>query len=425
MIQPPTGNDAIEEALGHPILNAREGAPPRALGEPGALGARLALCWLFPMSSGPPHLLRPRSVIGRADDCDVCLVGRAVSRHHAQIEHSDAGTVLTDLRSTNGVFLNGVGVTDSPVAAGDLLRVGNWVGCFTAGETGSQNPGQVREVGPDIWGGDAFARALEPMRSAACSRLPLTLVGESGTGKQLLARAVHAWSGRRGPFHTLNCATSSERHIVTELFGRRTRGARAQQSQGLLHATQGGTLLLEDASELSPALQTRLLRLLTPSPDGGDGESERFDVRLIVTRQHHRAGRSRIAKASAVRDASLELWLPPLRQRVPEIPALFSHFVQRYSTAEPFALDAELVEALCLYSWPGNVRELEFLARQLVALHHGARELGREHLPRRILDAVKRGAHGTHGLTLVDAARSTIPAVPTSGRRPHPLEPAG
>ncbi|HEY6723721.1 MAG TPA: FHA domain-containing protein, partial [Polyangiaceae bacterium] len=179
------------------------------------------------MSSAAPHVLSPRSVIGRADDCDVCLVGHAVSRHHAQVEHSVTKTLLTDLSSTNGVFLNGVGITESPVAAGDLLRIGNWVGCFTTGEAGAHNPGQMREVGPDLWGGDAFDRALDPVRAAACSRLPLRLVGESGTGKQLLARAVHAWSGRSGPFHTLNCATSSEPRIVTELFGRRTRGARA------------------------------------------------------------------------------------------------------------------------------------------------------------------------------------------------------
>lgn len=415
MIQPPAGNDAIEEGEASPAATLSAPGAPRARIEQRAVDGDLALCWLFPLSSLPPHWLRPRCVIGRADDCDVCLVGRAVSRHHAQIEHSEAKTLLKDLRSTNGVFLNGVGVADSPVAAGDILRVGNWVGCFAAGEVAAQTPGQVRELGPDLWGSEAFARALEPAHSAARSRLPLTLVGESGTGKQLIARAVHAWSGRRGPFHSLNCATTSEREIAARLFGRRTRSAGAKQSQGLLHAAQGGTLLLEDAGELSSALQTRLWRLLAGGPDDSNGASEPYDVRLIVTRHCHRdRATGRLAKASAVRDASLELKLAPLRHRVPEIPALFAHFVNRYSNGDPSALDAELIEALCLYHWPGNVRELEFLARQLVALHHGARELGRQHLPRRIVDAVKRGARGTDVVALVDTARSTVPDVAAS-----------
>lgn len=413
MIHPPARHDAPDETDPGSARNPRE---------------RLALCWLFPLSTQPPRALGTRSVIGRADDCDLCLVGRAVSRHHACIERSEAGTVLRDLDSTNGVFLNGSSIASSPVTAGDVLRIGNWVGYFTAAETAAENPGHVRELGLDLWGGEALARALEPLRAVAPSRLPITLVGESGTGKQLVARAVHAWSGRRGPFQVLNCASSSERHIVSELFGRRTRGPRAREAQGLLHAARGGTLLLEEASELSSALQLRLWRRLAgdlqPAESGAERASEPDDVRLILTRQHGgRAGA--FAKAASDQAACVELQLPPLRQRLPEIPGLFLHFVNRYSDHDPFTLDAELVEALCLYGWPGNVRELEFLARQLVALHQGARELGRQHLPRRILDAVNRGARPSGVVTRMATARSTLPAVPASRRGPCPLGPAG
>lgn len=422
MLQPPARNNAIDEADGD-----HTSASSRAPSEHAAHPDHLALCWLFPPSSLPPHLLMSCHVIGRADDCDVCLVGRAVSRHHAEIARKEAATRLKDLRSTNGVFLNGVGVTDSPVAAGDVIRVGNWVGYFAADQPGTQHPGQIRELGPNLWGGDTIARALEPMRSAARSRLPLTLVGESGTGKRLVARALHAWSGRRGPFHTLNCATASEHHIEMELFGRRARrGPGAQKSKGLLDTTEHGTLLLEEASELSPALQRRLRRFLASGQEQADGASAPGNVRLVLARQEQR-GRAGgpLSEALAASGASLTLWLPPLRQRVPEIPALFAHFVSVYSNGDSFAIDAELIEALCLYSWPGNVRELEFLARQLVALHQGAREIGRQHLPRRILDAMKRGARASDVVSSSDATRTTLPDVPTSGRSARCLEPFG
>ena len=399
----------------------------------------LALCWLFPLSSLPPRPLPPRSVIGRAVDCDVCLAGRAVSRHHAEVTHAAEGTRLSDLRSTNGVSLNGVGVSDSPVATGDLVRLGNWVGCFAPMAASEPNPGEIGELGGHLWGGAAFARALEPVRAAAGSTLPLTLIGESGTGKRLVARALHLWSGRQGPFHALNCATLSERQIEAELFGRRARrGTRARsdggggsaEQQGLVHATQGGTLLLEEASELSPALLKRLSEVLGVKGEHSGDPSAAAGVRLVLTRQNQRGGVDPLAETWPGSDAGLELRLPPLRQRVPEIPALFSHFVNLYSKGEPFALDAELIEALCLYAWPGNVRELEFLARQLVALHHGAREVTRQHLPRRILDAVKRRAQGKaaqeiDAAALADTARSTTPLVPTSGQRPRWLESRG
>ncbi|HEU5073727.1 MAG TPA: FHA domain-containing protein, partial [Polyangiaceae bacterium] len=143
MVQPPAGNDAIDEAEGEPTPGAPhgpEGAAARQLPEP------VALCWLFPVSTLPPHLLTRRSVIGRADDCDVSLVGRAVSRHHAEIERGATATLLKDLRSTNGVYLNGVSVTESPVVPGDVLRVGNWVGFLTARTDG--HPGPLRALGP-------------------------------------------------------------------------------------------------------------------------------------------------------------------------------------------------------------------------------------------------------------------------------------
>lgn len=396
MVQPPAGKSTIDEALS-------ERAPHPE---------RLALSWLFPLGSARLHALTARCVIGRADDCDVRLVGRAVSRHHAEISRQAATLRLVDLRSTNGVFLNGISVTDSPVAAGDLLRVGNWVGCFVPDQPGTEQPGLIRELGPELWGDAAFARTIERVRSAARSGLPLVLTGENGTGKQLVARALHAWSGRQGPFDTLNCASASERQIETELFGRRTRrGAGGYQNTGLLTTMQDGTLLLEEASELSPALQRRLQRFLGSDQQDAGSAGDPQKVRLVLARHDQRGQRGDpLWKALTMSGSSLELWLPPLRQRVPEIPALFSHFVDVYSTGDACALDAELIEALCLYNWPGNVRELEFLARQLVAMHHGARELGPEHLPRRILEAVRRGPRESSGnVPLVDTARTTVP----------------
>jgi DNA-binding NtrC family response regulator len=229
----------------------------------------------------------------------------------------------------------------------------------------------------------ASRRALETARRLAATDLPVLILGESGTGKELLAREIHA-CGRRsgGPFVAVNCAALPEALVEAELFGV-VRGAFTgadRDRPGLVRAARRGTLFLDEAGDLPPAAQAKLLRVLQDAsvrPVGGT-EEVRVDVRVVAAT--HRdlrrlAGEGRFREDLLHRLAFGVLRVPPLRRRLEEIeslaPALVSRLASRYRLT-PRALAPCALRRLLGHDWPGNVRELEtVLARALIA---GSRE---------------------------------------------------
>jgi transcriptional regulator with AAA-type ATPase domain len=362
----------------------------------------LAVRWIFPMPCGRVTPLSARRVVlGREDDADVPLEGKETSRQHAEIRREGARAILRDLGSLNGTFLNGVRVREEPLAAGDVIRLGEWIGVVAphapAGSDGQTDgaPPEYASFAPGLFAGPALAPALDRARRVAAGTLPIVVEGETGTGKEGLCRALHAWSGRSGAFIAVNCGALPETLAEAELFGYRkgafTGAERAQP--GHFRAAHNGTLLLDEITDLPATAQVKLLRVLEQREVVPLGESTPvpIDVRVVAATQTPLAEvvrERRLRPDLAARLDGLTIRLPPLRERKGEIPFLLTSLLARHAAgARSPDVDPRLVERLCLYEWPFNVRELDLLVRQLLALYPDAPLLKRAFLPQRLLDA--------------------------------------
>jgi transcriptional regulator of acetoin/glycerol metabolism len=371
------GNTTVTEMDSRPF-GARPAAP-------------LFLVWVFPLASEPrvelvAHGKKTLSV-GRDESSDVRLRGDGVSRHHAALTLGSAGAppVIEDRDSRNGVRVNGRPVRSAQLAPGDVVRLGGWVGVVTAA------PGDFAEVLPGLWGGAALATAVAPLTRAAPSDLPLVLEGETGTGKEVVARAVHQRSGRPGPMLAVNCAALPEGLAEAELFGYR-RGAFTgadRASPGFFRSAEGGTLLLDEVSDLPLPIQAKLLRVLEQREVQPLGEVRpvSVDVRLIVAGQQSLAravqeGRFRADLLARVEGVTVRL--PPLRNRREDVLPLFSRLLAAAGQGNAPAVESDFVERLCAHDWPFNVRELVLLVRRLLVLHSGESTLRAAHLPDRM-----------------------------------------
>jgi transcriptional regulator with GAF, ATPase, and Fis domain len=349
---------------------------------------RLALRWLAPDPERQSTALGSAMLLGRDETCDVVLEGREVSREHARIE-GGAQPVIRDLESMNGIYLNAVQERECPLRQADLLRIGDWLALVVA-ERLDAPPDEpwFREIVPGAFGGPELCEALDSARRAADGELTVVLEGETGTGKEVIARALHQLSGRRGSYRAINCATLPESLAEAELFGYR-KGAFTnadQASPGHLRAAEGGTLLLDEVSDLPLAVQPKLLRALQEREVVPIGETRAvpIDVRLIAASQqplHELVAEGRFRADLFARLDGVSVRLPPLRERIGDVPLLFRHVAGARNAARP--VDVRLIERLCLYDWPGNVRELIQLVERLRTLHADAPSWRSEHLPRR------------------------------------------
>lgn len=184
----------------------------------------LAIRWVFPTSRGLlTHLSDERLVLGRDDDCQVKLLGKECSRHHAEIRRDGPLHIVKDLGSRNGIFVDGAKVQESPIALGQVLRMGEWIGIVIQVAPDAVDHDPVFDLlAANLAGGPVLRPILEQAKKAASSALPTVILGETGTGKEGLAHAMHEWSGRKGPFVAVNCATLVPTLAEAELFGYRS-----------------------------------------------------------------------------------------------------------------------------------------------------------------------------------------------------------
>jgi transcriptional regulator with PAS, ATPase and Fis domain len=346
--------------------------------------------WLFPVLDGRlTPVCRGTTTLGRDEDNQIRLEGTQVSRRHAAIQREGAIFLIRDLSSRNGVFVDGNRISAAPLRQGSLIRIGEWVGVVTTGDEKASGT-FVAEVLPGYFAGPVLFPRLLPLERAAVAELPVVIQGETGTGKEGAARLAHQWSGRRGPFLALNCAALPEQLAEGELFGYR-KGAFTgadRANPGHLRSADGGTLFLDEVADLPLPLQAKLLRALEQREVVPLGESTpvKFDVHLVTATQAPLAEAVAAGRFRADLFARLDgmtIVLPPLRERVEELPFLFMRFLSAKGRKVP-AVDATVIEALCRYDWPYNMRELDRLARQLWALHGDESTLLLKHLPARI-----------------------------------------
>jgi DNA-binding NtrC family response regulator len=343
--------------------------------DPRSTRPSLVLRWVHPEGLLPPlDLSSPRIDIGREPDNHVVVAEPSTSRHHARIERRGGARAIIDRGSRNGVFVDGVRVDTAPLSAGSVVRVGDLLGVVYEHVPGA--PDQPQELLGGLIGSSALAWPLELARRAARSPLSMLILGETGTGKELVARAIHEQSGRTGPFIALNCAALSESLLDAELFGHE-RGAFTGADRarvGFVRAADRGSLFMDEIGELSAGAQAKLLRVLEERAVTAVGSFTPVTVDFKLIGATHRALPELVAGGSFRSDlfARLEgaiVRLPALRDRREDIAPLFRRFAQAALGRPCPRLSARFVERLCVYDWPRNVRELKQTAERLAALH--------------------------------------------------------
>jgi two-component system response regulator AtoC len=225
----------------------------------------------------------------------------------------------------------------------------------------------------------AMLEVYKKIGMVADSRATVLITGESGTGKELVARAIHA-NGPRSEqrFLAVNCGAFTESLLESELFGH-VRGSftgASANKQGIFEDADGGTVFLDEVSEMSPALQVKLLRTLEEQEVRPVGSSQpiRIDVRMIAASNQNLSERVQEGKFREdlfYRLRVIEIDLPPLRERSEDVPLLVEHFLQKLGAevSRAFTISPEALSAFVTYAWPGNVRELENTLESIVALN--------------------------------------------------------
>jgi transcriptional regulator with PAS, ATPase and Fis domain len=319
-------------------------------------------------SEGQPCLVTgrlnaPFIDIGRQDDLAIVLRDSAVSRVHTRVAHAEGVWTVSDLGSRNGTFVDGERL-DRPAVGPDLrvLRIGGAV-LLLRHDIGAYAVSGVecsegRVVGPIL------SEPIERTRRVAKAGQGLHLTGETGVGKEIFARVYHEASPHAdGPFVAVNCATIPRELAESSLFGAKRgsyTGAHADQ-QGLFRAANGGTLFLDELGELDLSLQAKLLRVLELREVVPVGSTQAQPVRVQVCsatlgdlRELVRLGKFR--EDLYFRIARPAVSIPPLRERLEEVPWLMQEATKAVSAA--LQLTPTLVETCLGRSWPGNVREL-------------------------------------------------------------------
>ncbi len=362
------------------------------------------------------RLVPPEGVtVGSSERNDLRLDAHGVSRQHARFVPAGEVLWVEDRGSKNGLWLGERRIDRQALTPGDRVRMGEaWITIErvpvddaevalawprraantlepSADEPTTLLPGagsafELRPlatlfpglrlpeefiVGPS----SRMLRLLGEVERVAAARAPVLLLGETGTGKELLAKAIHASSPRsEGAFVAVNCAALPADLIEAELFGV-ARGAATGvvAREGALRRAHGGTFLLDEVGELPLALQAKLLRLLESgllAPLGGSESA--LDVRFVAATHRDlraEAESGRFRPDLYYRLAAFTLHLPPLRERREDLPALLGALVERFSREagrEPAGLSLRLLERISAYSWPGNLRELAHEVRRWV-----------------------------------------------------------
>jgi DNA-binding NtrC family response regulator len=304
--------------------------------------------------------------VGKADDCALALSDPAVSRQHLELEVTPAGVVVRDLGSTNGSFLGGTRFREVTVGVGVMMQIGGTtLRLCGPDDTGpGLLPSEAERFGRLVGRSLRMRELYAVLERMAKSDAPVLIEGETGTGKEVCAEALHAASARSsGPFVICDLGGVSRSLIDSELFGH-VRGAFTgadRDRKGLFAEAQGGTLFLDEIGELELDIQPRLLRAIEQRrvrPVGASTYRD-VDVRVIAAtnrdlRDEVRAGRFR--EDLYHRLAVVRVTLPPLRERKEDLPRLVEALLAQPT---PATVPAETLALLAEYDWPGNVRELK------------------------------------------------------------------
>ncbi len=315
--------------------------------------------------------------IGKAETNDIILTDRAVSSHHVELTLVGAAVRVRDLNSTNGTWVGDTKLIESLVPPGTVLQVGRTkIHLQTPDASFVLEPSSAEQFG-DLWGRSVSMRQLYAVLERVAPRDTTVLLdGETGTGKELAARAIHQRSSRSTePFAVFDCSAVAPELIESELFGHRKgafTGATSDRA-GVFESADGGTVFLDELDSLPLELQPKLLRVL----EGrrvvrlGEFKERPVDVRVVAA-----AGRSP-EEATAAGDLRPDLYyrlavvrvtLPGLRDRTDDIPLLVRVLLDRIGGQGVEVSDGPALARLVAHPWLGNVRELRNVLERALAL---------------------------------------------------------
>jgi transcriptional regulator with GAF, ATPase, and Fis domain len=328
---------------------------------------------------------------------------RRMSSDHGRLFRSATGWVLDDPGSKNGAVVDGVLTRRASVGEGAILELGHTFFHFATGtlEDGASLDALDDELRAPVRTLATFvgslARSFDSLARVAKTNVSVVLLGETGTGKEVVARALHEMSTRAGPFVAVNCGALPDALIEAELFGHR-KGAfsgAVGDRPGLVRAADRGTLFLDEVGELPPPSQTAFLRVLQEQEVVPVGEDRPLKVDVRVCAATLRDLDALVDNGTFRRDLYARLFgviieLPPLRERRADLGLLLRALLARVPNGDRVRFAPAAMRALIRHDWPLNVRELEKVLTSAVALSNdGLVEL--EHLPATIRNPQPRG----------------------------------
>ncbi len=359
--------------------------------------------------------------IGRAPPYGhLAIAQSAVSKLHAEIVHTPDGVQIRDLDSRNGVVVNGERVTRALLQPDDLVHVGNVLYLFVEQDVARFDRVTQPPAGFEaIVAGPRLRDTIEELAIVAKADLSVLLLGETGVGKEVFARAIHSASGRRGRFVALNCAALPPALLEAELFGVK-RGAftgAERDREGLFRAADGGTLVLDEIGEMPLEAQAKVLRCIATKEVVSLGATTaiKSDARFVCAthrdlQQLCQEGRFRADLLGRIRQQTTTF--PPIRERREDILALVRFFL-RAAGRPDLSPNFRAEVLLTLYDWPFNVREIEAFAQRAAVLVKGT-TLSDSHLPPEIRALEKHYGKAAAGRPVAPARVSADTATPTA-----------
>ncbi len=317
-----------------------------------------------------------RMLVGQSPACGLRLSDPHVSRRHVSLEATERGLRVLDLGSRNGTLFCGAAITDAVFAGGQTIQVGASSLQIDVTTAPREVPLSDATSFGRVFGASAAMRRLYPLcERLARSDVPIVIEGETGTGKELLAEAIHESGPRaQGPFVVFDCTTVAPNLVESSLFGHE-KGAftsAVSQRKGVFELASGGTLLIDEVGDLDPQLQPKLLRALERfeiQRVGGD----RFipvDVRVLAATRRdldREVQEGRFRDDLYFRLAVTRLELPALRERHGDVALLARHFWRKMAP-DAGPLPAHLLARFEGHDWPGNIRELRNAVARAIAL---------------------------------------------------------
>ena len=311
---------------------------------------------------------RPKITVGSAELCNLVLDDTTISAKHFEINLTRAGHVITDLKSTNGTRLNGVKVLQAVLQPGSAVDVGKTRILFDLLDDAEQVMLYPENEFQGLLGESVRMREIFMVLDQVAGTEGTVLIqGETGTGKELVAQAIHNHSPRRErPLMVLDCGAVSKSLLESELFGH-TRGAftgAASERAGAFEAARGGTIFLDEIGEMDLDLQPKLLRVIESRQVKrlGSNSFTPVDIRLVAATNRdleQEVTMGRFREDLFYRLAVVPVRIPPLRERKEDIPLLATRFYAALTNNPEAELPGELLGRFRDYHWPGNVRELK------------------------------------------------------------------